>query len=149
MHYDQDLALVLDFFLSSQLKTFDHFLKVTAQKRSIEANKFRHSHLDQSGGGGREETWVHGPVTSHWLFRSFHPGGNTQICSCSSPARPLYLHSRAIVRDTGDCTLHSKVCRVATYTHIHAHTPRESQSAWLGQLSCEVSCADWTYADPF
>lgn len=20
---------------------------------------------------------------------------------------------------------------------------------WLGQLSCEVSCADWTYADPF
>lgn len=68
------------------------------------------------------------------------PGGNTQICSCSSPASPPYLHLCAIVRDTADCTLKC-VAR--------AHTPRELQCARLGQLSCEVSCADWTYADPF
>lgn len=39
------------------------------------------------------------------------------------------------------------------HTHTQLRTPRraarESQSAWLGQLSCEVSYADWTYADPF
>lgn len=43
--------------------------------------------------------------------------------------------------------------RVHTHTHSRAphHTEAvgETQSAWLGQLSCEVLYADWTYADPF
>lgn len=46
--------------------------------------------------------------------------------------------------------------RVSTLTHMlhscmahHTSAVGETQSAWSGQLSCEVLYVDWTYADPF
>lgn len=104
-------------------------------------------------------------LSRHWLCRPQYnpPGGNTQICSCSSPAILPYLHLCSIVHDTGECmhthiqplththTLYSKVHHMHTRTQLRTprRAARESQSAWLGQLSCEVSYSDWTYADPF
>lgn len=42
------------------------------------------------------------PLSCHYLWRQQHiPWGNTQICSCSSPASLSYLHLCAIVHDTG------------------------------------------------
>lgn len=90
---------------------------------------------------------------------STHPGGNTQICPCSSPAILPHLHLCSIVRDMGQYmhALYNEKHRMHTHacTHTHSRAPHhteavgETQSAWLGQLSCEVLYADWTYADPF
>ena len=58
----------------------------------------------------------------------------------------------------GECThthtLYSKMHRMHAHTAAHHTTPHhaeavvEARRAWLGQLSYEVSYADWTYADP-
>lgn len=58
----------------------------------------------------------------------------------------------------GECThthtLYSKMHRMHAHTAAHHATPHhaeaavETRYAWLGQLSYEVSYADWTYADP-
>lgn len=55
-----------------------------------------------------------------------------------------HIHYRSLTRTRTHCTVKCLTC-----IRTPRRAARESQSAWLGQLSCEVSYADWTYADPF